>query len=102
MFREQITTCFIENNINHVQSNAILLLRTHNCFANLSKDVRTLLKTRTCVKLRKITQENIFTQASLLEKPTVFGTFLDLNLDRLEIDFSIDGAILDNSGEIQI
>lgn len=45
-FREQLASCFVDNNLTHVQGNNILsLLRTHLCFSNLPKDVRTLIGT---------------------------------------------------------
>lgn len=45
-FQERLASCFIKNNLNHVQCNSILsLLRTHPCFENLPKDARTLLNT---------------------------------------------------------
>lgn len=45
-FRECLASCFIDNNLTHIQGNSILnLLRTHFCFNNLPKDVRTLLDT---------------------------------------------------------
>lgn len=45
-FRQRLASCFVDNNLTHVQGNNILfLLRTHSCFSNLPKDVRTLLNT---------------------------------------------------------
>lgn len=45
-FREQLASCFVSNNLTHVQGNSILsVLRTHSCFSSLPKDVRTLINT---------------------------------------------------------
>lgn len=45
-FRERLASCFVDNNLTHIQGNSLLsLLRTHPCFSNLPKDVRTLLNT---------------------------------------------------------
>lgn len=59
-FQDRLATCFVNNNLTHVQCNNILsLLRTHICFSSLPKDVRTLLKTpRTPVVITKIGSEN--------------------------------------------
>jgi len=45
-FQKFLRQCCLNNNINHVQTKAILrVLRTHKCFRNLPQDSRTLLKT---------------------------------------------------------
>lgn len=45
-FLERVATCFVQNNITHIQGNNILsVLRTHPCFVDFPKDVRTLLHT---------------------------------------------------------
>lgn len=45
-FRDRLASCFVDNNLTHIQGNSILsLLRTHLCFFTLPKDVRTLLDT---------------------------------------------------------
>lgn len=39
-FRQRLATCFIDNNLTHVQGNSILcLLRTHSCFNKIPNDV---------------------------------------------------------------
>lgn len=44
--RMQLASCFVDNNLTHVQGNNILaLLRKHKCFSNLPKDVRTVIST---------------------------------------------------------
>jgi len=45
-FCERLASCFVSNNITHLQGNSILsVLRTHPYFSYLSKDIRTLLNT---------------------------------------------------------
>ncbi|XP_029674788.1 uncharacterized protein LOC115242542 [Formica exsecta] len=52
-FRDELASCFVDNNITHVQGNNFLsLLRKHPCFSYLPKDVRTLLDTpRSCLDI---------------------------------------------------
>lgn len=104
-FTEKLATCFVKNNINHIQGNMILkTLRSHNCLSYLPKDVRTLLKTpRMSIELRNVSP------GEYLHTGFVTGITNSLrNVPRaeipesLEIDFSTDGAALDKSGQIQI
>lgn len=38
-FQDHLASCFVNNNLTHVQGNSLLsLFRTHPCFSNLSKD----------------------------------------------------------------
>lgn len=50
VFRKQLASCFIDNNLTHVQGNVILsLLRKHKCFSLLPKDIRTVLNSNRSV-----------------------------------------------------
>ena len=45
-FRQRLASCFVDNNLTHVQGNNLLsLLRTHSCFSQLPQDVRILVST---------------------------------------------------------
>ncbi|EZA50809.1 hypothetical protein X777_11058 [Ooceraea biroi] len=104
-FQDRLATCFVNNNLTHVQINNILsVLRTHTCFSSLPKDVRTLLKTpRTPVVVSKI-DSGEYIHFSL--EAAIVKTLLRLPLvsvpHDLEIDFNTDGCSLDRHGNIHI
>jgi len=87
-----------------VQANNILsLLRTHSCFHNLPKDVRTLLHTRSKVAVSKIEpSEYIYfdVETSIFRILSHFS--IELLPNELEIDFNTDSCYLDRSGSIHI
>lgn len=105
LFREQLATCFVSNNLTHVQGNSILsLLRTHPCFSDLPKDVRTLLNTpRNPAIISKVEPGDYIhfdVEARLVEN--LFDVSYVSTVKELELDFSTDGCNLDRSGIIHI
>ena len=104
-FHDELALRFSEHNINHAFGDSLLqLLRSHRCFDYLPKCTKTLLKTPR-------------TTATLLDIPP--GQYLDIGFkaaiidilesldpdklpDNLQIDFSTDGANLDNNGNNQL
>jgi len=104
-FQDRLASCFIKNNFNHVQTNSILsLLRTHSCFHNLPKDVRTLLHTpRNKVAVSKIEPGEYIhfdVETSIFRILSHFP--VELLPNELELDFNTDGCYLDRSGSIHI
>ena len=96
-----LRTVFLKHNINHTQGDAILnVLRTHHCFAHLSKSSKTFLKTPKDVKCNIIqigTGEYLYIgfQKTLARKLSHIS--INQLPGELEIDFSTDGAKLHNS-----
>lgn len=104
-FRERLATCFVDNNVTHTQSNNILsLLRTHPCFSNLPKDVRTLLHTPqnriilTSVEPGQYIHFDL--EAAIVENLSNLS-FVPV-VEQLELDFNTDGCYLDKSGNTHI
>ncbi|XP_070169777.1 uncharacterized protein [Polyergus mexicanus] len=104
-FRERLASCFVDNNLTHAQGNNILsLLRTHSCFYNLPKDVRTLLHTpRNCIAVSIVEPGEYihFDLESSIIRCLMCVSSLSI-VDQLEIDFNTDGCALDKSGSIHI
>ncbi|XP_026829622.1 uncharacterized protein LOC113562958 [Ooceraea biroi] len=104
-FQDRLATCFVNNNLTHVQINNILsVLRTHTCFSSLPKDVRTLLKTpRTPVVVSKIDSGEYihFPLEAAIVKTLLRLPLVSVPHD-LEIDFNTDGCSLDRHGNIHI
>lgn len=104
-FCERLSSCFVNNNLTHVQCNNILsVLRMHPCFSTLPKDVRTLLHTpRNRVIVSKI-EPGEYIHFDLETKIIQYLTNVSsaVNIDHLEIDFNTDGCALDKSGSIHI
>lgn len=104
-FRKRLASCFVNNNITHMQGNSILsLLRTHPCFNKLPKDVRTLLDTpRTCAVVSRVEPGEYIhfdVEAGIIKYLSYISIASTVN--QLELDFNIDGCSLDKSGSIQI
>lgn len=104
-FQEQLASCFVNNNLTHVQSNNILtLLRKHSCFSSLPRDVRTLLGTpRTRVIVSNVEPgeyvhfdlaESLVQSISNISSANITNT--------LKLDISTDGCSLDRSGNVHI
>ncbi|XP_067216803.1 uncharacterized protein [Linepithema humile] len=104
-FRERLASCFVDNNLTHIQGNSILsLLRTHPCFSTLPKDVRTLLDTpHTRVVVADVEPGEYVhfdLEAGIIQHLSDISIASIVNY--LELDFNIDGCTLDKSGCIQI
>ncbi|XP_032690466.1 uncharacterized protein LOC116853466, partial [Odontomachus brunneus] len=103
-YRERLASCFVNNNFTHVQGNSMLsLLRTHPCFSNLPKDVRTLVSTpRNNVVSKVEPGEYIYfdLEASLIEYVSNFS--LATTLSEIVLDFQIDWCALDRAGTIHL
>jgi len=88
-----LATCFVNNNLTHVQCNNILsVLRTHTCFSSLPKNVRTLLKTpRTPAVVSKVDPGNYIHFSLEAEIIKTLSLSLISNVPHeLEIDFNTD------------
>lgn len=103
-FNERLASCFVDNNLTHVQCNSILaLLRTHSCLSTLPKDARTLLNTpRNHIEISKV-EPGEYIHFDLESKivESLSNTSLNIVTD-LELDFSTDGCNLDKSSTIHI
>ncbi|XP_066589579.1 uncharacterized protein [Prorops nasuta] len=103
-FQEKLASCFVEINLTHVQGNSILhLLRSHSCFHNLPKDIRTIVNTpREPLELFQVEPGeylhfNIETKIiECLKKASL------KNVTVIELDISTDGCTLDKSNTMQI
>ncbi|XP_032690588.1 uncharacterized protein LOC116853571 [Odontomachus brunneus] len=103
-FSENLASCFIDCNLTHCQGNSVLsVLKTHTCFSNLPKDVRTLLNTPRHRVVYDIEpgQYLHFNVEVAIVKNLSNALFVSL-IRELELDFSTDGCLLDKSGTIQI
>lgn len=102
-FHERLTSCFVDNNLTHMQGNSILsLLRTHSCFFNLPKDVRTLLNTP-CngVVISNVEPEQYIhfdLETGIIES---LSNTAAISLE-LELDFHTDGCALDKAGTVHL
>lgn len=102
-FLQRLATCFIDNNLTHVQGNSILsLLRTHACFNELPKDVRTLLDTPRARVITFDVEPGEYVHFDLEERIIQNLSNVSISVKELELDFNIDGCSLDKSGGIQI
>ncbi|XP_036141155.1 uncharacterized protein LOC118645023 isoform X1 [Monomorium pharaonis] len=101
-FHERLASCFVDNNLTHVQSNNILhLLRTHPCFHKLSKDIRTLLGTPSKRVITFDVEPGEYVHFDL--EAAIIESLPNVSIiNELELDFNIDGCSLDKSGSIQI
>lgn len=102
-FRERLASCFVDNNLTHVQGNSILaLLRTHSCFSNLPKDVRTLLCTpRNGVVISNVEPGQYIhfdLETGIVESLSNTATIPT----ELELDFHTDGCSLDKAGTVHL
>lgn len=91
--------------MSHVQGNNILaLLRSHQCFSFLPKDIRTLLRTpKIPVEIFNVEPGeylHLGFKSTLIN--SLQSTSPSLIPSSLQIDFSTDGATLDKSGNIII
>ncbi|XP_071581909.1 uncharacterized protein [Temnothorax nylanderi] len=103
LFKDCLIALLMDNNMSHVQGNNILaLLRSHQCFSYLPKDVRTLLRTpKTPVELFDVEPGeylHLGFESALIN--SLQSTSPSLIPRSLQVDFSTDGATLDNSGNI--
>ncbi|XP_077269906.1 uncharacterized protein LOC143901453 isoform X1 [Temnothorax americanus] len=103
-FREKLATCFIDNNLTHVQGNSILsLLRTHSCFFLLPKDVRTLLQTpHNCFAISSVPPGEYLhfdLELGIIESLCNASC---MSVDEVVLDFSTDGCNLDKQSIIHI
>lgn len=105
VFQETLALSFIQGNLTHTQGNLILkALRTLPSFTYLPKDTRTLLHTpRGGAVVREINPGeylHVGFEKSLIRILQKTPPHLIPNV--LEVDWSTDGARLNNSGNIQI
>jgi len=104
-FHERLASCFIDNNLTHVQGNTILsLLRTHPCFSTLPKDVRTIINTpRNHVVLTKV---ELGEYIHFDVEAAIIGSLLNSssisNITELELDFNTDECTIHKSSNIHI
>lgn len=104
-FREHLASCFVDNNLTHIQGNSILsVLRTHPCFSSLPKDVRTLLNTprNSGIVYRVEPGEYIHFDLEIEIIKCLTNISSAVTVNQLEIDFNTDGCALDKSGSIHI
>ena len=104
-FRQRLASCFVHNNLTHVQGNNILsLLRTHPCFSQLPQDVRTLISTprNPVVTFVVAPGEYIHFDLEVEIIKSLPNTLSAANVRQLELDFHTDGCSLDKSGLIHI
>lgn len=104
-FRERLASCFVNNNVTHVQANNIIsVLQTHSCFSNLPKDVRTLISTpRNRVIVLQVEPGEYIHFDIETEIITNLSTIsFNERVNELQLDFNTDGCILDKSGSINI
>lgn len=103
-FSERLASCFVDNNLTHVQCNSVLaLLRTHPCFSTLPKDVRIILNTpRNCITISKVEPgEYIHFDVEKKIVENLSNTSLK-SVTELELDFNTDGCNLDKSSTVHI
>lgn len=103
-FREHLAACFVDNNLTHVQGNNILsLLRTHPCFSNLPKDVRTLINTpRNSAIVSKVEPGEYIhfdLEAALIEN--LSNLSFPAN-SYIALDFHTDGCALDKASTVHL
>ena len=104
-FRQRLASCFVDNNLTHVQGNNILsLFRTHSCFSQLPRDVRTLVSTPRNPVVTFVVAPGEYIHFDLeTEIIKSLPNTLSVSLVRqLELDFHTDGCSLDKSGSIHI
>ncbi|XP_070516696.1 uncharacterized protein [Cardiocondyla obscurior] len=103
-FSERLASCFIDNNITHVQGNNILaLLRTHSCLSSLPKDVRTLLGTPRNRAIISFVEPGEYLHFDIESK--LIESLLNYSIEtvsHLELDFNTDGCNLDKTSTIHI
>lgn len=102
-FQEKLASCFVDNHLTHVQGNSILsLLRSHSCFRDLPKDVRTLLNTpRVKIIVSKVEPGEYIhfdVETSIIEALSRFS--INSLPNQIDIDFHTDGCNLDKSGSV--
>lgn len=104
-FRERFASCFVDNNLTHAQGNSILsLLRTHSCFHDLPKDIRTLLNTPRKSVAVSVVEPGEYIHFDL--ETSIIRSLMYISpssiADQLIIDFNTDGCALDRSGSIHL
>ncbi|XP_071576474.1 uncharacterized protein [Temnothorax nylanderi] len=103
-FRDQLASCFVDNNITHVQGNRLLfLLRKHPCFSYLPKDVRTLLNTpRRCLDIYTVPPGEYLHFDLEIAIVDSLSDILCTSVNEVVLDFSTDGCNLDKQSIIHI
>ncbi|XP_076674371.1 uncharacterized protein LOC143372216 [Andrena cerasifolii] len=104
-FRQRLASCFVDNDLTHVQGNNILsLLRTHSCFSKLPRDVRTLVSTPRNPVVPFVVEpgEYIYFELEAEIIKSLPNTLSVSFVRQLELDFHTDGCTLDKSGSIHI
>nr|XP_034195292.1 uncharacterized protein LOC117611451 [Osmia lignaria] len=103
-FQESLASCCVDNNINHVQGNNLLtLLRTHSCFSNLPKDIRTVLGTPRTRVSTYVVEPGEYVHFDVEAEIVKYIRNASFSPDReLELDFSTDGCALDRAGTIHL
>ncbi|XP_076766660.1 uncharacterized protein LOC143433258 [Xylocopa sonorina] len=103
-FRDRLASCFIDSNLTHKQGNNILsLLRSHSCFSNLPKDVRTLLNTPRDSGVVSVVPPGEYIHFSLqaeIQKLLQCKSIDDVI--ELKLDIHTDGCTLDKSNSIHL
>lgn len=104
-FHERLASCFIDNNLTHIQCNNILsLLRTHPCFHTLPKDIRTLLNTPRNRAVIFTVEPGEYIHFNMEAKIIQYLMSVPSAIipNQLEIDINTDGCTLDKSGNINL
>ncbi|XP_025161373.1 uncharacterized protein LOC112590059 isoform X1 [Harpegnathos saltator] len=104
-FREQLASCFVDNNFIHVQGNSVLsLLRTHPCFSNLPKDTRTLLNTprNSIVVLNVEPGEYIHFDFQIALIEYLSHMSMAAIPSHIELDIHTDGCTLGRAGSVHL
>ncbi|XP_076664960.1 uncharacterized protein LOC143367220 [Andrena cerasifolii] len=104
-FRQRLASCFVDNNLTHVQGDNILsLLRTHSCFSQLPQDVRTLVCTPRNPAATFVVPPGEYIHFDLEAEiiKSLPNTLSVSFVRQLELDFHTDGCSLDKSSSIHI
>lgn len=104
-FRDELASCFVDNNITNVQGNNLLsLLRKHPCFSYLPKDVRTLLDTtRSCLDICAVPPgEYLHFDLEVAVVDSLSNNISCTSVNEVVLDFSTDGCNLDKQSTIHI
>lgn len=103
LFRERLASCFVSNNLTHVQGNSILsVLRTHPCFSDLPKDVRSLVNTPRNPAILSNVEPGKYIHFGLEARLVENLINIPSAIKELELDFNMDGCNLDKSGTVHI
>lgn len=104
-FESKLAEVFLSTNMFHVQGNAVLkVLRSHGCFSNLKKDVRSLLQTpRIRCELQQVSGGEYLHLGFVAGLLSILHETPTMQIpEHLLIDFSTDGATLDSFDRIQM